>query len=75
MSRHSTALPSAAVPSLSMATSAMDMSLMPVPGFVLTVAGSLVWGAKMAPIEKLRDERNTGLGWPQLNDDTQQPTK
>ncbi len=45
------------------------------PGFALAAADSLVWGAKMAPIEKLGDGRSTGLGWPPLDDDTQQPTE
>ena len=29
----------------------------------------------MAPIKKLGDGRSTGLGWPPLDDDTQQPTE
>ena len=42
---------------------------------MLAAADSLVWGAEMAPIEKLGDGRSTGLGWPPLDDDTQQPTE
>ncbi len=45
------------------------------PGFALAAADSLVWGAEMAPIEKLGDGRSTGLGWLPLDDDTQQPTE
>jgi hypothetical protein len=30
---------------------------------------------KWQTIEKLGDGRSTGLGWPPLDDDTQQPTK
>jgi len=28
--------------------------------------GPLVWDAEMAPIEKMREGRSTGLGWPLL---------
>ena len=69
-----------------MATSTMDpdrfvaaprdlMEAHPAPGLVRATFGPLVWGAVSVPIEKLRDGRNTGLGWLLLNGSTQQPTE
>ena len=81
------ALPPAALPSLSMATSAMDPNRGAAAPYESNVGGRrqrsrllrliplLVWGAKMAPIKKLGDGRSTGLGWPPLDDDTQLPTE
>ncbi len=42
---------------------------------MLAAAGSLVWGTKMASIEKLRDRQSLALRWPSLDGSTQQPTK
>ncbi len=41
----------------------------------LAGAGSLVWGAKMALIEKEIDGRSLGLSWPPLYEVIQHPTE
>ncbi len=68
------ALPSAMDPNRS-ATTPCESKQCQAPGFALTEAASLVWGADMAPMEKLRDGRSTGLGQPQINEDTEQSTE
>ncbi len=45
------------------------------PGLAHAAFGPLVMGAEMAPMEKLRDGRSTGLGWLLLDGDMQQPTE
>jgi hypothetical protein len=44
-------------------------------GLALAGVDSLVWGAKMAPIEKEREGRGPGLRWPPLDGSTQQVTE
>ncbi len=44
-------------------------------GLALAGAGSLVWCAKMTPMEKERDGRSLGLSWPPFDGVIQQPTE
>ena len=81
-----TTLPPAALPSLSMATSAMDPNHCATAPYESNVGGRCqglrllllipLFGApKWHPSKKLGDGRSTGLGWPPLDDATQQPTE
>ena len=44
-------------------------------GLARAAFDAFVWGAEMAPIEKLRDGRSSGLRWPSFERETQQPTE
>ena len=44
-------------------------------GLARAAFDAFVWGAEMAPVEKLRDGRSSGLRWPSFERETQQPTE
>ena len=82
MSHCCTALPLAASPFLSMATSTMDLKHAAVAPYESTAGAQpnsctlrLTALLEMAPVKKLRCGRSTGLGWLPFDEGTQQPTK
>ncbi len=44
-------------------------------GLARAAFDAFVWGAEIAPIEKLRDGQSTGLRWPSFESETQQATE